>query len=270
MIAFTRRIHRAALFLLATLALISPTLAVETYINIPSIPGEDPTPGYPNAMAVSTLTITPQTLTVIRDLDGASDDLFLAAAQGTNLGTTSALLYNAAPAGPPDATLDFFNTLVSSYSFVDIDTEEVSFAAENPLELYLEVPGIPGVSNTPGHPSVIQIQSFSLTGNQFTIVKLQDSASDDLFLAAAQGDQFQIARLLLYDSIPLGPAPDAVIEFHDLLISSLQSIPHPVQPLEGVTFAFATLSQPIPEPATLALISIAVEIATCASRRRKS
>jgi hypothetical protein len=241
--------------------------AAETYISIPSIPGEDPTPGYPGAISVSSLEITEQTLTISKDLDSASLPISVAAAQGTPLGTIRALLYNAAPASAPDAKLDFFNPFVSSYS-INVD-EEVSFAAENPLELYLEVPGIPGESSTPGHPNIMNISLFSLAGD-FTIEKLLDGASNDLALASAQGTIFPIARLLLYDSVPAGAAPDAVIEFHDVLVSSYTLLVGPGQPLEQVSFAFGSLSQPVPEPATIALFAVAGAIATCALRRRKS
>jgi type VI protein secretion system component Hcp len=151
------------------------------------------------------------------------------------------LFYNTVPAGPPDASLDFFDTLASSYQLLGGTTEEVGFNAQNPLQLYLEVPGIPGEASTPGHPNVMQIQSWSLVFNDFTIIKQQDTASDDLLLANAQGTHFAEARLLLYDSLPLGSSPDAVIEFEDLLISSSQ-LGGPGQP-EQHTFNFASLSQ---------------------------
>jgi type VI protein secretion system component Hcp len=229
--------------------------AVQSYLNIPSIAGVDGVPGYPGAMSIPSLTITPHTLTVTKAIDAASPAIFLATAQGTPTGTVSTLIYNGAPGAQPDAKLDFFSTLISSYQ-ANVTTEEFSFNADNPLELYLEVPGIPGVSNTPGHASVMRINSFTLTGNAFTIVKLQDSASDDLFLANAQGVQFASARLLLYDSLPLGNAPDAVLDFEDLLISASQGIPDPVQPLEQHTFSFDAVSQGVPEPGTLGLLAL--------------
>jgi type VI protein secretion system component Hcp len=210
-------------------------------------------------MSIPSLTITPHTLTVTKAIDAASPAIFLATAQGTPTGTVSTLLYNGAPGAQPDAKLDFFSTLISSYQ-ANVTTEEFSFNADNPLELYLEVPGIPGASNTPGHASVMRINSFTLTGNEFTIVKLQDSASDDLFLANAQGVQFADARLLLYDVLPLGNAPDAVLEFDDLLISASQGVPDLVQPLEQHTFSFQALSQPIPEPGTLGLLTLGAMI----------
>ena len=241
--------------------------AVQSYLNIPSIAGVDGVPGYAGAMSIPSLTIAPHTLTVTKALDASSPAIFLATAQGTPTGTVSTLLYNGAPGAQPDAKLDFFSTLISSYQQINGTTEQFSFNADNPLELYLEVPGIPGESNTPGHANVMQINSFTLTGNNFTIVKLQDSASDDLFLANAQGVQFASARLLLYDALPLGSEPDAVLEFEDLLISSSQGVPDPVQPLEQHTFSFDTVSQGVPEPGALAMIGLGMLIVGGVRRR---
>jgi type VI protein secretion system component Hcp len=241
--------------------------AVQSYLKIPSIAGVDGVPGYTGAMSIPSLTIAPHTLTVTKALDAASPAIFLATAQGTPTGTVSTLLYNGAPGAQPDAKLDFFSTLISSYQQVNGTTEEFTFNADNPLELYLEVPGIPGASNTPGHAGVMRINSFTLTGNNFTIEKLQDSASDDLFLANAQGVQFASARLLLYDSTPAGNEPDAVLDFSDLLISASQTVPDPVQPLEQHTFSFDTVSQPVPEPGTLALLGVGVAAVSGLRRR---
>lgn len=243
-------VRLSAFVIAATSLLGSEALAVQSFIHVPGIAGEESTPGYPGVMTVESLTITPTNLTVIKAIDSASPAIFTAAALGTNLGTVETLLYNDAPAGPPDALLPFFDTLVSSYQG-NVTTEEITFAADNPLELYLEVPGIPGVSDTPGHPSVMRINSFTLTGSEFTIIKAEDAASDDLFLATANGVFFNEARLLLYDALPPGSEPDAVVEFQDLLITSMQSLPNR---LEQVTFSFDTLSQPVvPEPSTAAL-----------------
>jgi type VI protein secretion system component Hcp len=261
-----RFVSCAVLCLAAGMTAVDATGAVQSYLNIPSIAGVDGVPGYAGAMSIPSLTITPHTLTVTKAIDAASPAIFLATAQGAPTGTVSTLLYNGAPGAQPDATLDFFSTLISSYQ-ANVTTEEFSFNADNPLELYLEVPGIPGASNTPGHASVMRINSFTLTGNEFTIVKLQDSASDDLFLANAQGVQFADARLLLYDVLSLGNAPDAVLEFDDLLISASQGVPDLVQPLEQHTFSFQTLSQPVPEPGTLGLLTLGAMIVGVGRRR---
>jgi type VI protein secretion system component Hcp len=255
----------AVSLLVFALSLAQSAIAVEMYLNIPSIGGEDPTPGYPGAMAASGVTIAPNEFSIVKELDSASPALALAVANGTPLGTSKMLFYNTVPAGPPDASLDFFDTLASSYQLLGGTTEEVGFNAQNPLQLYLEVPGIPGEASTPGHPNVMQIQSWSLVFNDFTIIKQQDTASDDLLLANAQGTHFAEARLLLYDSLPLGSSPDAVIEFEDLLISSSQ-LGGPGQP-EQHTFNFASLSQ-VPEPGSFALCAVAAVCAAYSTRRR--
>lgn len=261
-----RFVSCAVLSLAAGMTAVNAAGAVQSYLNIPSIAGVDGVPGYAGAMSISSLTITPHTLTVTKAIDAASPAILLATAQGTPTGTVSTLIYNGAPGAEPDAKLDFFSTLISSYQ-ENVTTEEFSFNADNPLELYLEVPGIPGVSNTPGHANVMRINSFTLTGNNFTIVKLQDSASDDLFLANAQGVQFASARLLLYDALPLGNEPDAALDFEDLLISASQGIADPVQPLEQHTFSFDTVSQGVPEPGTLALLGVGTAVVVGARRR---
>jgi type VI protein secretion system component Hcp len=252
-----RCLSLVALALVAHLAALQPAAAaVSTYVNLPGIAGVDPTPGYPGAIQASTFTITPHTLSIVKKTDAASPQLFSAVAMGTPLGTVSALLYNGTPANPPDATLNFFSSLGSSYEVLAAPNERVTFNAANPLDLFLEVPGIPGASNTPGHPQVLHIQSFTLTANDFTIVKLQDSASDDLLAANALGTHFPVARLLMYNAQPPGAAPDAVVEFHDLLISSSQGLPDPVQPLEQHTFNFDSLG--VPEPGAAALAGAAL------------
>lgn len=239
-----------------------PVVAGQSFINIPSIAGEDEVPGYPGAMAVSKLTIMPSTLTVERESDAASINIQFAALSGTPLGTINAMIYNTAPIGAPDATLGFFNTLISSYSVLSPTTEEVAFYSDNPLELYLQVPGIPGVSSTPGYSDIMQIQSFSLITSEFTIVKAQDSASGDLFLASAQGNVFPFARLLLYDSSPVQGVPDGLVEFGSLLVSSFQTIEIDGRFFDQVSFSLV----PVPEPTTSIFVLI-VMAATLFSAR---
>jgi type VI protein secretion system component Hcp len=250
---------------LAQFAAVQWAFAVQMYLNIPSINGEDSTPGYPDAMAASRVTISPNEFSIIKELDTASPALALAVVNGSPLGTSTMLFYNTAPSGQPDAALSFFSTFATSYQSLGGTEEEVGFSAQNPLQLYLEIPGIPGVSNTPGHPNVMQIDSWSLFANDFTIVKQQDTASDDLFLANAQGTHFPVGRLLLYDSLPLGASPDAVIEFEDLLVSSSQFLGGPGQ-LEEHTFNFASLSQ-VPEPTSAMPLLLAAAVAAAVTRR---
>ena len=60
---------------------------------------------------------------------------------------------------------------------------------------------------------------------------------------------------------------DAVLDFEDLLISSSQTVPDPVQPLEQHTFSFDTVSQGVPEPGTLAMLGVGVLVVGGVRRR---
>ena len=254
--SYARIAQVAMLLLAAEYVFLEPAVAAVSYVNAPGIQGVDPTPGYPGAMAASSVTITPHELTIIKSIDPASPQLFAAIAMGTPLGTVSTLFYNGVPAGPPDATLSFFNSLGSSIQSLDATTVLVRFNAQNPLALFLEVPGIPGESNAPGHPNIMYIRSFELVGNEFRIGRAPDSASDDLFLANAMGVQFPFARLILSDSTLPDISVDAVVEFHNLLIRSSQVLGQLNEPIELHKFNFATLSQ-VPEPVSVALAAVA-------------
>lgn len=262
--AIVNRLPIAALALVASSLTTAESFAVvSTYLNIPSISGADPTPGYPNAMVASSVTVLPFAYSIEKNIDAASPQIFAAVAGGTPLGTTSLLFYNAAPVGPPTAILNFPNTFATSQSLAAL-TETDGFSSTVPKELYLEVPGIPGTSSTPGHPNVLRISSITFAGD-FTIDREMDSASDDLFLASALGTHFPTANLLVYNSDPLGP-PDAVLSFTDLLVSSYSSTPG-IIPVEHVSFAYASLRPQIPEPTTAALVALAAATLTSLARR---
>jgi type VI protein secretion system component Hcp len=165
---------------------------------------------------------------------------------------------------PPTAVVNFTNTLASSYSTLGPTTENVSFSSLNPLQMYLEVPGIPGESSTPGHANIMQIVEFTLAGD-FSVLRASDTASDDLFLASAQGTHFPTANLLLYNSAPAGP-PDAILSFSDLLVSAYSSVGgQPV--MERVTFNYANLLPQVPEPGTAVLVGVAVVGLSSCTRR---
>jgi type VI protein secretion system component Hcp len=253
--ATTTRLALAALALtIHWLPSVECSAAVSTYLNIPSISGADPTPGYPNAMAASSATIVPTDYSIIKNIDSASPAIFAAVLGGTPLGTTNLLFYNSAPAGPPTAIINFPNTFATGYATNGLN-ETDTFSSTTPASLYLEVPGIPGESSTPGHPNIMQIQEFTLAGD-FSVLRPVDSASDDIALASAQGTQFPTANLLLYNSAPAGP-PDAMLSFTDLVISAYQLTGGGSQPLERVSFAYANLVPQVPEPTTIALICLA-------------
>jgi hypothetical protein len=46
------------------------------YLYVPSITGENATPAYPGAMAVQSLTITPDNFSVVKHIDSASPTIF--------------------------------------------------------------------------------------------------------------------------------------------------------------------------------------------------
>jgi len=88
--------------------------AASIYLNIPSIAGENPTPGYPGAIAVSSLDVTPHSFTVQKMIDSATPKIQAAVVGGTALHTVRALFYSTSPSGPPDALLPFDSVFASS------------------------------------------------------------------------------------------------------------------------------------------------------------
>ena len=62
------------------------------YLNIPSIAGENPTPGYPGAILVNPLDVTPDNFSIQKMIDKATPQIQLAVAGGTPLHTVSALV----------------------------------------------------------------------------------------------------------------------------------------------------------------------------------
>jgi type VI protein secretion system component Hcp len=140
--------------------------------------------------------------------------------------------------------------------------------------MYLELPGIVGESSTPGHPSIMQIQSFSFAGNGFSIVKKVDSASPDIFTAVVNQTAFAAANVLFYNSAPSGQ-PDATLMFQSVLATAYQLQGGANTPLEKDGFRFASIVPPpsvsstVPEPSSIALLIIgAVGLAGAQSRLR--
>ena len=241
--------------------------AASLYLDVPSITGENPTPGYPGAMAVQSLTVTPNNFSIVKNVDTASPTIFSDVALAKLLHTTNVLLYNSPPSGPPDATLAFQNVIASSYVVLGGGTtEQDGFNATTPASMYLELPGVTGESTTPGHPGVMQIDSFSLTGNDFSIIKSVDKASPAIESLILKGTPISTASVLFYNSTPSGQ-PDATLTFQNVLGSSYQLSSGGDLPIETDTFNFISV---VPEPPSTVLLAMAATgLAVVAGRRRK-
>jgi len=224
------------------------------YLNIPSIAGENPTPGYPGAIAASSLDITPHNFTIQKTIDSATPKIQTAVAGGTPLHTVSALFYNTAPSGPPDALLPFDSVFASS-QLLGLSTETDGFAATTPDSIYLQVSGITGESTTSGYTGLMKIDSLRMSGSTFTVGRPTDSASPQIQSAVVMGT-LHTASLLFYNSAPSGP-PDAELDFQNVIARSITfdnsgDIPHELD-----SFNFASISQPTPEPSSLVLAFLA-------------
>ena len=222
------------------------------YLNIPSIAGENATPGYPGAILVDSLDVTPDKFSIQKVIDKATPKIQLAVTGGTPLHTVSTLFYNAAPSGPPDAILPFDSVFASSQAIGPGLNETDGFAATTPDSIYLEVSEITGTFSTPGYSGLMKLQSLAISGNTFTVGRLTDSASPQIMSAVTLGTN-HTASLLFYNSAPSGP-PDAELDFQDVIASSFTpngSSGGMLQELDG--FNFISLSQPTPEPSTFAL-----------------
>ena len=241
--------------------------AASLYLYVPSVTGENSTPGYPGAMAVQSLTVIPDNFSIVKSVDKASPTIFSDVATAKSLHTTNVLLYNSPPSGPPDATLTFQNVFASSYVVLSGGTtEQDGFNATTPNSMYLELPGVTGEDATPGHPGVMQIDSFSITGSNFSIVKSVDKASPGIESLILTGTPVSAARVLFYNSTPVG-SPDAVLTFEDVLGTSRHLSSGGDLPTETDTFNFIGV---VPEPSSIALLVIGITgSASVAGRKDK-
>jgi type VI protein secretion system component Hcp len=239
------------------------------YLSIPSIAGENPTPGYPGAILVNPLDVTPDSFSIQKTIDKATPKILAAVAGGTPLHTVSALFYNAPPSGPPDAILPFVNVFASSQVIGPGLTETDGFAATTPDSMYLEVSGITDAFSTPGYSGLMKIDSLDMSGNTFTVGRKTDSATPQIQSAVILGTH-HTASLLFYNTTPSGP-PDVELDFQDVIASSFTpngSSGDMLQELDG--FNFVSISQPSPEPGSfvLALLGAAALVVQCFRRRR--
>jgi MYXO-CTERM domain-containing protein len=246
-----------------------PATAASLRLDLPGVTGEHPTPGHPDAMLVDELTLAPNQLTVVKGIDAASTELALAVSLGTLFPTAQLLFYDATPGAQPDAEIALEGLFASAYLFLDdpvTPREQVELSSATPALLALELPGIPGENDLPGHPDTMLLESFSTGGASFAVTKPVDAASPAIQNAVATGTAFPSAQLLVYDdAAPSGP-PDAIVRFASVFATSWQLEPGggEVQ-LERVGFAFASL--PEPDGGALGAASLA---ALAAARRRRS
>lgn len=222
----------------------SPVRAATIFLDIPGITGESPVPGHPAAIEVQSITFSSSGFSIVKPLDKASPQIFAAVSLGTTFLNASALFYNATPTGAPDATYLLPPLIATSVHVVDtglIPTETISFVvAPGPISMFLELPGITGEASTPGHPGVMALQSFTLAGQHFSVVRPVDKATPGILLAVAQGSFFAGANILFYDSTPAG-TPVATLLFQQVLATSLH-VDNGIIPIETDGFVFTSLS----------------------------
>lgn len=266
----TRRHQIAWLALGAALMASAPAGAASIHLDLPGIPGENGTPGYPDAMLLRTLTLAPHELRFVKPVDAASPAIGAAVLTGAIFPSGSALFYDATPPDQPDVVLPLQNLLASSQQPIGdpfLLLEEDAFASPTPAAIFLELPGIPGENDTPGHPGVIALESIAIESGSFSVVKRVDAASPSIQTAVALGSLFPSARLLLYDVLPASGPPDAVLAFEQVLATSSQPEPGGgTDPLERDGFVF----QSIPEPARAALDAAGLGALAATARRRRS
>jgi len=236
---FTETLRGAAFLAFLAVCPLAPSAGL-IFLDIPGIDGGQSLPGFPGAIAVQSLEIIPGQFTIIKPVDSASPALFNAVVNGTSYPFAYALLYNSAPTGLPDATLTLQNIVATSLTSSGGNLEQVGFVATNLGSVFLELPGITGESSTPGHAGVMQIDSFSLTANQFSIIKAIDSASPQILSAFAKGTTFATGSILFYSTaIPTG-TPASVFTLGDI-VGTIQTI----GTSEQDTFSFGTVTRTV-------------------------
>lgn len=104
--------------------------------------------------------------------------------------------------------------------------------------IYVDVVGVVGADPIPAHPAAMAVQKLAIAPHELMIQKAVDAASPSIAMALIDGTLLPSAFALFYDIPPPG-ARDAVLSFHDLLVSSSQTIGHPVLQLEQVIFGSA-------------------------------
>lgn len=96
----------------------SATTPASIYIQLLGITGGASTPGYTGLISADSLTITDNTFSVTKPVDGTSSSILNAVANSVAFPGATVLFYNGAPSGPPDAVLNFHLVLANSQQSV--------------------------------------------------------------------------------------------------------------------------------------------------------
>jgi type VI protein secretion system component Hcp len=273
-----RAISRIICIIVVVVALLGlhPSIgaASSVFVNIPGITGESPVPGYPNALAAQSISISSSGFSVVRQVDVASPKIVDAVTLGTLFPSTSSLFYDTTPSGAPDATLPFQGVVASGYQLLGVmnSLERDVFNSTTHYSMFLELPGITGEGPSPGPAGSMALQSFTLDGQHFSVVRPVDSATPPLEEAVANGTAFSTASVFFFDPSN-SSSPTATLIFQDVLASSIM-IDTTNLPEETDGFAFESLAaeqgpaQSVPEPSSALLLSAGAVSLACFVRRR--
>ncbi len=243
------------------------------YLELPGVNGESNAPGEPDVILLDSLSLGASEFDATKLVDSTSAALASAALTGTPYSSASLFFYDdVANDATPDAGLLLQTAFVTSIQPVSLGGdpgEAVSFAFALPsLSLFLELPGVSGESSMPGHAGIIAVDSISLSGNGFSVLKTVDSTSTALATAALSGTPYATATLLFYANVLPQAQPEFALVYQNALVSSLVSVPSGGTPKEDVSFAGAGVVVAAPEPSALGLLGAALAVGVAAATTR--
>jgi type VI protein secretion system component Hcp len=225
---------------------------------------------------LGSLTLSGGSFDAAKLVDATSPALQQAEVTATPFSTTSLLFYDSLTTDTqPDAQLVLHTTLVTSIQPQVVGGnpgELVSFSFASPsVSLFLELPGVSGESSAPGHPGVIALDSFTLSGSGFAVHKVVDSTSTALQTAELLAHAYATATLLVYSNVLTQSQPDFELVYQQALVSSIATQSLGQRPTEDVTFATTGVTvTPEPAQAELALVALGALLATRAARRTRA
>jgi type VI protein secretion system component Hcp len=246
--------------------------ALSTFLELPGVTGESDPPGAADVTALDSLSISPGTFDVTKLVDSTSPALANALLSGTPYPSASLLFYDDVQSDTqPDAALVLHTALVTGTQSVAIGPnpgERVSFAFATPgLSMFLELPGVSGEANAPGHSGVIGVESVALSASGFQVVKLVDSTSPTLSAALLSGTPYASASLLFYADVLSASKPDFALVYQNALVSSIAPAPSQNVLREEVSFIFQG-AHVVPEPTGVWLVGLALVALVHRARRR--